>query len=467
VREIPQLRSDKRILSLLDASVAENVATMLHVLQHDIDLEKVRAPAAAQEYARRLAQRGVPIAALLRAYRIGSARFQDWCLEELGRSTDDASMVSAVGLRIADITARYIDQVSEEVVSAYEDEGEAGTLARMEQATVELAPSAGCAGRPLFLPQDELSAQAWLPLGDRDVLPILAAGRHPYPDEAGIRFALGAAGGGLTGFRRSHQQALGAHAVALAAGPAGQVITSFADVAPLALMSGSIELLRAWVAETLGSLAHDDDHNSTLRDTLRVFLQEGGSFKATAERLTLHKNTVQYRVRKAEESIGGPRGVVEGVGGVGLGVLGVLLGSLDVPLVTLALDAGLQVGPPGRGIGLQRGPLALGAAGRLPGLVSGGILAGRDVRFEIVDPRLDLLVCFPLGRIERALEFRGSLCWLNGLRFQQTCRPGRTSKMCRLCTQSNELCGRPRAKAAAGTATPPSAAGRTGCPGCG
>ena len=37
-----------------------------------------------------------------------------------------------------------------------------------------------------------------------------------------------------------------------------------------------------------------------------VFLQEGGSFKATAERLTVHKNTVQYRVRKAEESLGRP-----------------------------------------------------------------------------------------------------------------------------------------------------------------
>jgi hypothetical protein len=361
VREIPQLRSDKRVMSLLESSVAENVATLLHVLQHDIDLEKVRAPAAAEEYARRLAQRAVPIAALLRAYRIGSARFQDRCLEELGRSTDDASIVSAAALRIADITARYIDRVSEELVSAYEAErenwlgnlsaaraarvrallagervdmdasegilryrlrqhhvgavcwadeaeGETGALSRIEQATIELARSAGCPGRPLFLPQDELSAWAWLPLGGQDVLPILAAGRHPYPDEARIRFALGAAGAGVTGFRRSHEQALGAHAVALAAGPAGQVVTSFVDVAPLALMSGSIELLRPWVAETLGSLAGDGDHNATLRDTLRVFLQEGGSFKATAERLTLHKNTVQYRVRKAEESIGGPVG---------------------------------------------------------------------------------------------------------------------------------------------------------------
>ena len=85
-------------------------------------------------------------------------------------------------------------------------------------------------------------------------------------------------------------------------------MTSFSDVAPLALMSGSTELTRAWVIETLGPLADDDDHNATLRDTLRVFLQENGSFKATAERLTLHKNTVQYRVRKAEESLGRPIG---------------------------------------------------------------------------------------------------------------------------------------------------------------
>jgi hypothetical protein len=54
-------------------------------------------PAAAEEYARRLAQRGVPVAAMLRAYRIGSARFEDWCLQELGRRSDDATAISAAG----------------------------------------------------------------------------------------------------------------------------------------------------------------------------------------------------------------------------------------------------------------------------------------------------------------------------------------------------------------------------------
>jgi DNA-binding PucR family transcriptional regulator len=48
--------------------------------------------------------------------------------------------------------------------------------------------------------------------------------------------------------------------------------------------------------------------STRLRDTLLVFLQTGGSYKTTAERLTLHKNTVQYRIHKAEESLGRPVG---------------------------------------------------------------------------------------------------------------------------------------------------------------
>jgi hypothetical protein len=358
VREIPLLRSDKQVLTLLEASVGENVATMLHVLQHGIDLENVHAPVAAAEYARRLAQRGVPIVALLRAYRIGSTRFQDWCLEELGRRTDDASVVSAAGLRIADVTAAYIDRVSEQIVLAYEagrenwlrnlsaarvarvqallrservdlDSSEAilgyrlrqhhvgvvcwvpiravgDTLARLEEATADVARRAGCRDRAMFLPQDESSAWAWLPLGSRDTLAIETPGLPPAGAAADIRFALGAVGSGVAGFLRTHQQALGAQAVALAAGPSGPLMTSFSEVAPLALMSRSIDLVRAWVLETLRSLADDDDHNATLRDTLWVFLQESGSFKSTAERLTVHKNTVQYRVRKAEDSLGRP-----------------------------------------------------------------------------------------------------------------------------------------------------------------
>jgi DNA-binding PucR family transcriptional regulator len=358
VRDIPQLRTDRRVLTLLEASVAENVATLLHILQHGIDLDRVHAPAAAEEYARRLAQRGIPMAALLRAYRIGSTRFQHWCLQELARHTDDAAVVSDAGLRIAETTAAYIDRVSEELVAAYEAEKEnwlrnlsaaraarvralltdervdvdasevilgyrlrqhhvglvcwlrdpepgGSALARLERATMELATQTQCQGRPIFLPQDESSAWAWLPLGARDTF-AAPTRRGAAAAEPGILFAFGAPGADVAGFHRTHHQALGAHAVALAAGPSGQRMTSFAEVAPLALMASSTELLRTWVIETLGSLADDDGHNATLRDTLRVFLQENGSYKTTAERLILHKNSVQYRVRKAEEALGHP-----------------------------------------------------------------------------------------------------------------------------------------------------------------
>ena len=55
IREIPQLRDDKPLLALLASSVDSNVDTLLQIMQHRIDLAAVQAPAAAVEYARRLA----------------------------------------------------------------------------------------------------------------------------------------------------------------------------------------------------------------------------------------------------------------------------------------------------------------------------------------------------------------------------------------------------------------------------
>ena len=57
LREIPELRDDKPVLALLASSVHSNVGTCLQVMQHQIDLSAVQAPAAALEYARRRAAR--------------------------------------------------------------------------------------------------------------------------------------------------------------------------------------------------------------------------------------------------------------------------------------------------------------------------------------------------------------------------------------------------------------------------
>jgi hypothetical protein len=359
LREVPQLRADQAVLALLTSSLHSNVGTCLQVMRHRIDLGSVTAPAAVTEYARRHAQRGTPLTALLRAYRVGHARFSDWLLRELAAQVSDAKMISAATLGMSGVVAGYVDQAAEEVVTAYTREKEdwprnhsaaraaqvrgllsgdrvdvtaaeaalgyrlrqyhvglvcwAGDAActgdavsRLEHAIGHVAAQAGCAGEPVFLLVDESTAWAWLPLGIRDAFDATAASTAGL--SGGIHCAFGDAARGTTGFRLTHQQAVAAQAVALAAGPAPARVVAYTEVAPAAMMLGSTDLLRAWVAKTLGGLADDDDHQARLRDTLLVFLQTGGSYKATAQRLTLHKNTVQYRVRRAEASLGRPVG---------------------------------------------------------------------------------------------------------------------------------------------------------------
>jgi DNA-binding PucR family transcriptional regulator len=355
VQEMPELEEDKPLLALLTSSVDSNVDTCLQIMQHRIDLSAVQAPAAAVEYARRLAQHGTPLTTLLRAYRLGHARFSDWLLRELARHADDAQVISAATLSISRIVAAYIDQTSEEIVAAYTQErehwlrnqnaaraarvrrllagdrsdvraaeaalgyrlrqyhvgmvcwidgaaGAADELTRLERAVGQVAVQAACAGEPVFLPRDESSAWAWLPLGIRDRFD--SAEDSTAGVSADIRFAFGDPARGAGGFCLTYLQAMAAEAVALAAGSRPRRVVTFAEVAPVAMMLGSGDLLRPWVRSTLAGLASDDEHHARLRETLLVFLRSGSSYKATAERLVLHKNTVQYRIRKAEESLG-------------------------------------------------------------------------------------------------------------------------------------------------------------------
>jgi len=357
LREIPELRDDKPVLALLSSSVHSNVGTCLQILQHQIELSAVYAPAASLEYARRRAQRGTPLTALLRAYRLGHTCFSDWLFRELARQADDAGMITAATLSMSKTVAGYVDQTSEEIVAAYTRERErwlrnrsaaraarirdllsgervdvsateatlgyrlrqyhvglvcwAGdataavdNVTRLEHAISLVAAKVAGSGDPVFLPRDESSAWAWLPLGIRDRFDAAAAGTVGPDDD--IHFAFGDAVKGVTGFRLTHRQALAAQAVTLAAGSLPPRVVTFSEVAPVAMMLGSPDLLRAWVLATLGGLATDDEPHARLRDTLLAFLQSGGSYKATAEQLVLHKNTVQYRIRKAEESLGRP-----------------------------------------------------------------------------------------------------------------------------------------------------------------
>ena len=355
--DIPELRGDDIVEKLLDASIEENVATLLHVFEHGSPPDDIGAPAAAVEYARRLAQRGVPIIALIRAYRVGHGRFLSRCIDELGARSQDASLTAAVTSRMADVSFRYIDRVSEEVISAYQHErdnwlltqtavraarvrvllggqpididatesalgyrlrqrhigliawvtdtprGSEG-LTRLDQLASTAARVLGSPGRPLFVPRDETLAWIWLAVSGNMAVSGEALAKAFDNGDSSVRIVAGEPGYGLDGFRLTHQQAVRTQDLALAAKP-GSRLTTFANVGAVALICADMSAARSWVWGMLADLALDDEPHARLRETLQVFLSTG-SYTTTAERLVLHKNSVQYRIRKAEDALGGP-----------------------------------------------------------------------------------------------------------------------------------------------------------------
>jgi diguanylate cyclase with GGDEF domain len=338
--DIPELHGDHIVEKLLDASIEEeNVATLLHVFEHGLVPDQIRAPPAAVEYARRLAQRGVSAIALIRSYRIGHGRFLSRCIEQLASRITYAALNAAVTLRLVDVSFRYIDQVSEELISVYQQERDrwlltqtavrAGRVRELLRAPVDIdttesalvyrlrrhhlgviawvdgavqgsdgltrldrrcaraARALNSRGRHLFMPRDESLARIWIPLGADTRVSDERLPTAFQNGDALIRVAVGAPGYRLDRFRQTHVQAERTQDLALAAKP-GARVTTFADVGAIALISADVDAARSWVWGTLADLALDDESQARLRNTRQVLLR-AGTYTATAERLALHK----------------------------------------------------------------------------------------------------------------------------------------------------------------------------------
>ncbi|MFI0808855.1 PucR family transcriptional regulator [Streptomyces echinatus] len=358
IAEIPELRGDATVIKILQASIVENVATLLHVFENDIPLEKIEGPAAALEYSRRLAQRGISLSAMVRAYRIGHWRFLQWCLDELNRQDADEDLATATNRRMLQVSFGYIDRVTEHVIVVYQQErdhwllsqtaaraarvrdiltekdidlnwaepalgyrilqhhlglvvwlptlkSEGEGLAILDRIINEIARKLDCPARPLFVPRDAMVSWAWLPLGSHSDVSWKQLSNVVERRNPSVRMSAGCVGYGIEGFRSTHRQAMRTQELAAAANPAPQ-FTEFSTVAPIALMATNIDDMRAWVWGILGPLAVDDENSARLRETAQIFLETNCSYTATASAQILHKNTVQYRIRKAEEIMGRP-----------------------------------------------------------------------------------------------------------------------------------------------------------------
>jgi DNA-binding PucR family transcriptional regulator len=360
--EIPELHGNARIIELHGASVEGNVDTLLRALRYGIAVERVEAPTAALEFARRLAQHDVPVNALVRAYRLGQRRMNELVFREVSAIDVAASVRLPVLEAITATLFEYIDWISQQVVAVYEEERErwlenqnslrglhvrelltsteaididgatasiqyplrwhhlavvmwyperGGTgdeLSRLQRFLRDLAQAANAGSTPLFVAADQTSGWAWLPYRSAppdavEKVRHFAGGRPDSPS-----LAIGAARPGVEGFRRSHRQAEAARGVAIAGGPPALTVISATDpgLSAAALLGGDIDDTQEWVTDVLGNLAADNENDARLRETLRVFLRCGASHKLAARELDLHFNTVKYRVNRAVVRRGRP-----------------------------------------------------------------------------------------------------------------------------------------------------------------
>ncbi|MGW7245313.1 PucR family transcriptional regulator [Streptomyces decoyicus] len=116
--------------------------------------------------------------------------------------------------------------------------------------------------------------------------------------------AVGPPAHGMAGMRRSHYGAREAERVARLA--PGNWLTDYRVVRLVALATADPEHARWFLHDLLGPLASDGTRVRELRETLRVYLAEERSLRAAAGALHVARNTVTYRVKRAEELLPAP-----------------------------------------------------------------------------------------------------------------------------------------------------------------
>lgn len=298
------------------------------------------------DLARTLARRGYELPLLLSVYRIGQRALWQFITGILQDEVADPAVRSAVLLRFWSHAAHWLDNTVEALIVVFTTEREPwqrGSLARraavvntvLAKKPINLDAAASVLGYPLhqqhiagtLMVDDsvaDVDVQRLLESGARSICAGLGGGRPlivssgarsawfwtALPRRVGtipdiecppaVRVTVGNCHPGVEGFRLTHNESVAALQVS------SQSVVRFADVEIVCLAIGILgyDARVAFVRRELGELAVDDDTNERLRDTLRVYLRQGGDASMAGELLSLHPNTVRYRIKQAEKKVG-------------------------------------------------------------------------------------------------------------------------------------------------------------------
>jgi hypothetical protein len=143
---------------------------------------------------------------------------------------------------------------------------------------------------------------AWVWLGGRGKPDAAMVQRlAEKKSEQGTVLSIGEPGSGLDGWRLTHRQAAAALSIAMRD---PRPVVRYADVALLASASRDPDLVTALRQIYVVPLAEERDGGRRLRETLLSYFAAGQQVSATAAALGVSRQTVNARLRAAEERIG-------------------------------------------------------------------------------------------------------------------------------------------------------------------
>jgi DNA-binding PucR family transcriptional regulator len=347
----PALGADATMTAEVRASNRANAEAVLAVLERpESALDGADVPPEALDVVRTVVRRGLDLELIYRAYRRGqSVLWNDFmaCAAEVAGPDDD---VVGFLTESSALLFDYIDLVIAQVIAAAQREREdivGGALSRrieavrlildgapldvgnaserlghdlqqwhtalvlwsepgsdspgaLESAALQLARSVD-ARPPLTIVAGVSSLWAWIGTSQVPASDALRAVEQRLPD--GVRVAVGSTREGMGGFRASHVEALDVQALVDSRGGGG-ALSLHEDHEVALLLGGDARSAADFVQRVLGGLAEDSPVAEGLRETVRIFLAEGGNAPRVAARMFTHRNTVLQRVERASRLLG-------------------------------------------------------------------------------------------------------------------------------------------------------------------
>jgi PucR C-terminal helix-turn-helix domain/GGDEF-like domain len=337
--------ADGRLHESLRASTIANVTLIVGMLGSGADPRSATPPPQALRFAVDFARAGHAAADFLRVYRVGQAELSAQWSSRLRAHVSDADTLASASDATSTFLFELADTLLVPLLAQYESEA-ATVAARIESMRAETIrellsapqPDVQAASARLRYEIDRwhVGVAVWVPAGPdhstrldeavaaagrglgRSPLVIPAAGdvvhawismdREPRsldpPGVPGAIIALGRPGHRLPGFRRSRRDAVRALELARALHRAPGSVTNYRDVEVLALLYADGDEARRFAADVLAPVLAEGAIAASLIETLTVLHDADLNVGRAAERLAVHRNTVNYRVHRFLDLVG-------------------------------------------------------------------------------------------------------------------------------------------------------------------